>query len=66
MEHRAKLLIWQPLTKHEHLNTVALPHRIDDEYGAPPVVVCLMCRVIPGGWTMDFLMVSIPNHRLVP
>jgi hypothetical protein len=41
MEHRAQLLIGQPLTKHEHLNTVPLPHRIEDEYGAPPVVVWL-------------------------
>ena len=41
MEHRARLLIWQPLTKHEHLNSVPLPHGIDDKYGAPPVVVWL-------------------------
>ena len=41
MEHRAQLLIWQPLTKHEHLETVTLPYHIDDEYGAPPVVVWL-------------------------
>ena len=41
MEQRAQLLIWQPLTKHEHLKTVRLPHSIEDEYGAPPVVVWL-------------------------
>ena len=41
MEQRAKLLIWQPLTKQEHLKTVPLPDRIEDEYGAPPVVVWL-------------------------
>ena len=41
MEQRAKLLIWQPLTKQEHLKTVPLPDRMEDEYGAPPVVVWL-------------------------
>ena len=41
MEHRAKLLIWHALIKHENLKTVPLPHRIEDEYGAPPVVVWL-------------------------
>ena len=41
MEQRAKLLIWQPLTKYEHLKTVRLPPCIEDEYGAPPVVVWL-------------------------
>ena len=40
-EHRAQLLIWQPLTKREHLKTVRLPRRIEDEYGAPPVMVWL-------------------------
>ena len=41
MEHRAQLLIRQPLTKHEHSKTVPLPHRVEDEYHAPPVVVWL-------------------------
>ena len=41
MEHRAQLLNWQPLTKHEHLKHVRLPYRIEDEYGLPPVVVWL-------------------------
>ena len=39
MEHRAQLLIGQPLTKHEHLQTVRLLFAFEDEYGAPPVVV---------------------------
>ena len=39
MEQRAQLLIWQPLAEHEHLKTVRLPPSIEDEYGAPPVVV---------------------------
>ena len=41
MERWARILIWQPLIKHEHLKTVPLPPRIDEEYGAPPVVVWL-------------------------
>ena len=41
MEHRAQLLNWQPLAKHEHLKHVRLPYRIADEYGLPPVVVWL-------------------------
>ena len=51
MEHRARLLIWQPRTKHGHLKTVNLPHRTDDEYGAPPVVVWLgpKFKEKPGG-----------------
>ena len=39
MQHRAQLLIGQPLTKREHLKTAPLPPAIEDEYGAPPVVV---------------------------
>ena len=39
MARRPKLLIWQPLTKQEHLKTVPLPDRMNDEYGMPPVVV---------------------------
>ena len=39
LEHPAQLLIWLPLTKHQHLKTERLPHRIEDEYGSPPVVV---------------------------
>jgi hypothetical protein len=30
MEHRAQLLNWQLLTKHEHLKQVRLPYRIED------------------------------------
>ena len=44
-EQRARPLMWQLLTKHEHLNTVPVPHRIEDEYGAPAVVVWLGPRV---------------------
>ena len=40
MEQRAQLFIWQLLAKQELLK-VPLPDRIDDEYGAPPVVVWL-------------------------
>ena len=39
MEQRAKLLVWQPLAKREHLKNVPLQDRIRDEYGAPLVVV---------------------------
>ena len=41
MAQRAKLCKWQPLTKQEHLKTAPLPHRIEAEYSAPPVVVWL-------------------------
>ena len=41
MEQQAMLLILQPLAKHEHLKTVPAPHDIEDEYGAPAVVVWL-------------------------
>ena len=47
VEQRAKLLIWQPLTKYEHLTSVCLPPRIEDEYGAPPVVVWFWAIVGP-------------------
>ena len=40
-QHRARLLIGQPLTKHEHLKTARLPPAVEDEYGVPPVVVWL-------------------------
>ena len=39
MQHRAQLLIGQPLTKHEHLKIVRWLSAVEDEYGAPPVVV---------------------------
>ena len=41
MQHRAQLLIGQPLTKHERLNAVRLPFETEDEFRAPPVVVWL-------------------------
>ena len=41
LQHRAQLLIGQPLTKHEHLKIVPLPPASEDEYGVRPVVVWL-------------------------
>ena len=49
MEHRAQLLIGQPLTKHEHLKTVPLQPANEDEYGVPPVVVWLGPPIVEAG-----------------